>query len=38
MIIVPDKDKDLPKIQPIVITVDPERDTPDALKEYCAGM
>ncbi|KAK3773197.1 hypothetical protein RRG08_025863 [Elysia crispata] len=31
-----DKDKDLPNIQPIVITVDPERDTPDALKEYCA--
>ncbi|RUS88723.1 hypothetical protein EGW08_003538 [Elysia chlorotica] len=31
-----DKDEDLPKIQPIVITVDPERDTPEALKEYCA--
>ncbi|GFR92115.1 SCO1-like protein, mitochondrial [Elysia marginata] len=30
-----DADKDLPEIQPIVITVDPERDTPEALKEYC---
>ncbi|KAH9514190.1 Cu-binding protein [Bulinus truncatus] len=30
-----DNNKDLPKIQPIIITVDPERDTPEALKEYC---
>ncbi|GFO01403.1 sco1-like protein, mitochondrial [Plakobranchus ocellatus] len=30
-----DADPALPKIQPIVITVDPERDTPEALKEYC---
>ncbi|CAL1529795.1 unnamed protein product [Lymnaea stagnalis] len=30
-----DAEKNIPKIQPIVITVDPERDTPAALKEYC---
>ncbi|XP_059141323.1 protein SCO1 homolog, mitochondrial-like [Physella acuta] len=30
-----DADKNLPKIQPLIITVDPERDTPEALKEYC---
>ncbi|XP_005107766.1 protein SCO1 homolog, mitochondrial [Aplysia californica] len=29
-----DADSDMPKIQPIVITVDPERDTAEALKEY----
>jgi protein SCO1/2 len=26
------------KVQPIFITVDPERDTPDALKEYAAAF
>uniref|UniRef100_A0A2C9JGM7 Thioredoxin domain-containing protein n=1 Tax=Biomphalaria glabrata TaxID=6526 RepID=A0A2C9JGM7_BIOGL len=26
----------LPKIQPMIISVDPERDTPEALKEYCS--
>ncbi|BFZ23395.1 hypothetical protein BsWGS_26434 [Bradybaena similaris] len=31
-----DANEKLPKIQPIVITVDPERDTPQALKEYCS--
>ncbi|CAG5136553.1 unnamed protein product, partial [Candidula unifasciata] len=31
-----DADEKLPKIQPIIISVDPERDTPQALKEYCS--
>lgn len=31
-----DKDKEMPDIQPLVITVDPDRDTAETLKEYLA--
>lgn len=31
-----DEEKSMPKIQPLVITVDPARDTPAILKEYLA--
>ncbi|XP_061197093.1 protein SCO1 homolog, mitochondrial-like [Saccostrea echinata] len=30
-----DADKELPNIQPVFITVDPDRDTPKAMKQYC---
>ncbi|XP_078336222.1 protein SCO1 homolog, mitochondrial-like isoform X2 [Crassostrea virginica] len=30
-----DSDKELPNIQPVFITVDPARDTPKAMKQYC---
>lgn len=30
-----DKDSDLPKLKPLFVTLDPERDTKEVLKEYC---
>lgn len=30
-----DADKELPNLQPVFITVDPLRDTPKAMKQYC---
>ena len=33
----PDNMKRLPSIQPLFITVDPERDTPQVLKTYLKG-
>eukprot|EP00039_Didymoeca_costata_P015435 m.262693 g.262693 ORF g.262693 m.262693 type:complete len:126 (+) comp16223_c0_seq13:1681-2058(+) len=31
-------DKDLPQVQPVFISIDPERDTPAKLKEYLADF
>lgn len=33
-----DADKELPNLQPVFVTVDPLRDTPKAMKQYCEGM
>ena len=33
-----DRKKQLPTLQPIFITLDPERDTPKVIKEYLKGI